>query len=647
MSRVYQRNLAEHLERWRFVRDARTPWDTEARIDRDYEAGKFWTPTELLSFRGRQQPATRYPILRPTINLVCGLEAMNRSDLKVLPRVPSQIQAAAARTKLTKYVQDVTHLDRHFSLGFRESSIVGVGWVEPSFNNNPAAACRIKAARIPSDYVYTDPAGIEPDLSDHLDWFRALWMRGEDLARLFPKFRREILAMCGLRESDSRSIESWSHSSDLSNFNGGNPPLFTGYANGANHGQQLDDHDMIDRHRGQVQAVERWYRCYEAQDYVRFRDGRVVVLTEENAMQIAAAIESGDAAWPETGVFCNIHVAIFAGDLLLHEGPSPYRHGRFPGVPLWAYTDENGRPCGLVRMARDTAKEYNARKTSILRKVLQTQFWVETGTFPNLDRARRALMANESLIEVAAGALAAGRIQAVDKTATLESEEKAAAENLELVKNITGVQPELLGMAQNADSGVAIEKLQNQGEIGLYTLFDNRNWALLTVGEMLQSMISDCFTEEMAVRVNDGAAGLSFLMVNQQMPDGTVQNDLSQDGCDVALALDAKSQTSMVTQLREINAYLANAPEEIKIAFAPELARLAALPNSQETIPMLEKLSAALLQRILGAGAPAAGPQVPPGAAGPPAPSVQQAPLTPAAPSVQPAPSAPPVQPAA
>lgn len=645
MSRVYQRNLGEHLGRWMFARDARSRTDREWKIDRDYEAGQFWTPMELLQFQGRNQPATRYPILRPTVNLVCGLEAMNRSDLKVLPRTPAQVDGAEARTKLTKYVSDVTKLDRHFSLAFRDASIVGVGWVELAYNNDPAAACRILSRRIQPEYVYTDPAGVEPDLSDALDWFRSVWMRGEDLARLFPKFSRDILAMCGIRPGAGRSVESWSHSSDLSNLNGGQPPLFTLYPTGYNHGQVLGDHDMgIDRHRGQVQAVERWYRSHEAHDFVRFRDGRVVELTEENALQLSEAIVSGDAAMPETGVFTKMNVAVFAGDILLSDGPSPYKHDRFPAVPIWAYEDEFRQPCGLIRMARDAAKEFNARKTSVLRKALQQQFWYEKGAFVNVDRARRALLSNESLIELADGGLA--KVKPVEKADDLQVELEAQKDNLDLVKTITSVVPELLGMANGADSGVAIEKLQNQGEIGLYTLFDNRNWALLSAGEILQSLIAETFTEEMAVRVTDSGRGLEFIHVNQQQPDGSVVNDITQDAFDVVLALDTKASTTMAAQVAALNGFLANADPAIKLAFAPEVAKLMALPDAAEMIPKLEALVNQLLQRII-APAPPAGPQVSPGAPAPgaSAPSVQPA-FNPA-PPVQPATSAPTVQPAA
>lgn len=638
--RTYQRDLAQHLERWRFVRDGRTRWDRESRIDRDYEAGQIWTADEMAVFEARKQPATRYQIIRPTINLVCGLEAQNRSDLKVLPRTPEHATSAEARTKLTKYVCDVTQLDRQFSLGFKEAAIVGVGWVELAYNSDPAAACRIKVRRVGADMMYRDPAGTEPDLSTDLDLFRALWMRGEDLARLFPKFKDRILAMCGLKAGGNPSLESMSHSSDYSNANGGEPPVSSGYGV-SNYGQQQDDRSLgIDRFKGQVQAVERWYRTVETLEYVRYKDGHVVELTDDNATQLAADIVAGRAAMPQKGSFSKMRVAVFAGDLLLSDAPSPYQHNRFPFVPIWAYEDENGEPCGLVRGIRDPAKEFNARRTSMLRRAIQQQYWIEANATPSLDRTRRALQAGESLIELNEGG--SSKIHPVEKTDTLQVEADLLNQAQDMVKTTSGVVPELLGQAQRATSGTAIQQLQQQGETGLYTLYDNRNWALQSAGEILQSLIAETFTEEMAVRVTDTGRGTEFLHVNQRQDDGSIRNDITQDAFDVVLSLDSKQNTNSLAQLEALNAFLSAADPAVKLAFAPEVARLAGLPNAEEMIPKLEQLTQHLLAGLMGQQPPGAapgGPQVPPGPPpGGPAPSVETAPHdTPGLPPVEPA----------
>jgi hypothetical protein len=632
-SRTYQRDLAEHLGRWRFVRDARARWDREARIDRDYEAGKIWTEQELLRFAARNQTATRYQVIRPTINLVCGLEAQNRSDLKVLPRTEAHIDSAEARTKLTKMVTDVTQLGRQYSIAFRDTCIVGAGWVEEGYNPDPAAAIRIKIQRVAPELIYRDPAGTEQDLSRDLDIFRALWMRGEDLARLFPKFKKDILAMCGLRADGDRSIESWSHSSDASNANGGQPPAWGSiYAGGGNYGQQLSDHDMgIDRHRGQVQAVERWYRTYESQDYVRFKDGRVVEVTDENVQQLAQHIVAGECGMPMTGTFAKMRVAVFAGEILLSDSPTPFKHDRFPFTPLWAYEDEYGQPCGIVRGIRDPAKEYNARRTSMLRKVMQQQYLVEPNAVGKggVDRMRRALASNESLIELGDNGLAG--FKALERGDTLQVEADLLNQAKDEIKSTSGVVPELLGEAARATSGIGIQRLQQQGETGLYTLFDNRNWALKTTGEKLQSLIAETFTDEMAVRITDTGRGIEFLKVNQKQPDGSIANDITQDAFDVVLSLDNQSDTNSLARLEAMNAFLANADPAIKLAFAPEVAKLGGLGS--DVVPKLEQLADQLLQRILGpqpGGAPppgAPGPQVPPGPPpGAPAPSVETAP---------------------
>lgn len=631
-------DLASHIRRFSLVRDARAPWDVEAKIDREYEAGKIWTPYELMTFFDRKQPAVRFELIRRMLNLICGIEATTRSDLKALPRTPKQVESAEAATKLLKFETDQIQFERIQARTFRDAGLVGCGYTELGFTSDPAAN-RIFGKRVAPELIYPDPASVEPDWSDALDVHRALWMRGEDLARLFPQYRREILTMCGLYDDD-HSYQRLAHSSDYANMHNGDAPRLPANYSGFNHGQQMfpvgDDQHMLDRGQGMVMAVERWYRVYEARDYVKFRDGRVFTLTEENALQLSEAILSGDAQMPETGMFCNIRCAVHAGDLLLSDAESPYNHGRFPFVPTWAYEDENGKPCGVVRGARDPQKEFAARRSSAMKRALSNSWFAEKGAFTNADRARRQMAQNDAFIDVADGALRGGKLLKVDTSASNQVEMEMIAQAQQQVYDSAGVTQELLGRSGTAHSGTAIERLQNQGQTALFTLFQNRDWAQETCGRVLMSLIQDSYTEEKAVRVTDSGRGLQFITINQQTPDG-VANDITQAEFDVVLALQAAQSTNMLAQLDAINAYLANAPDWLKAAFAPEVARLMSLPDAAETIPMIEKLTAAFLQQMLGGGQPQpmAGEAMPPQVS---APAVQPAPpAVPPAPTVQPA----------
>ena len=621
MGYIRQASLADHLGRYQVQVEGRMYEDTQARIDSDYESGRIWTPTEERTFRNRNQVATSYQIIRPLINLVCGIEATGRSDAKIEARTPQMQGASEARTKLSKYVSVVTKFDRKFSRAFRETIIEGRSFVSVSFERNPSKP-GIANHYVPRANVYVDPAALEPDLEDAYDLTEVKWLRPENVVALAPKFKRDILASSGIPISPGSSI-GWDHSSDMSNMNNGDPPIFFGGQTGYdlnNYGQQPSNGDhYYDRKRGLIKVMNRWYRTYVTKSYVMYKDGRIFYVTDENAHELAENIIDGNAFMPESFRFCQMRVALFTQDILLGDSDSPYAFDGFPHTPLNAYLDENKRPCGIVRAARDPAKEYNTRRTSMLRKGVQTQYFYEQGAFIDDAKAKTELLGGEAFIKMAPNGF--NKIREVDKQTALEVDSQLMEQAKQGVSTCTGIIPELLGYSSRTVSGVAVDQLQRQGELGLYTLFDMRNDSLLDHFNKIQALIPDAFSREQDIRITDKSSGLGFVRINQKTENGVI-NDVTQMGYDTTLSLDKQRNTNAAAQLEALNVFLNNCDPMIKMAFTADMARLANLPNAEETIPKLEKITDTMIARVLGQGSPAA---VPPGAEVAPPPEAPEA----------------------
>lgn len=598
---AYQDPIRIHRSRWESAKQHRAAWTREARTDLKFAAGKTWTPQELAVFQDEGRRPTDYNLVLPMLNLVSGIEAQTRSDIKVLPRAPRDVETAEALTKILKYVSDQNNQGRQLSRAFRDCIALGIGWMEVGYNPDIMAE-PIMSKRIDPFDIWIDPSCRQPDLSDAKEIFRAVWVDAEDLAARYPKHREAILNLA--TDRDDQGLIS---TGDYTRDEGDIPPVSLWEDDGVGQAPSL-----LDKTRRPLRPVERWYRADEKAVFCLYRDGRIVEVTQDNALECARAILSGEASRRE-GMAKRVRVAVFVGDLLLEEAASPYTHGRFPFVPLWAYEDEKGRPMGLIRLVRDPQKEFNARRTHMLKRALSRQVWYEEGAFADVDQAREEMALHDGMVAVNRGALASGMVQIRDNLESTPIEADLLMQAKVQIQDATGVTPELMGRQTNANSGKAIEARQNQGQTTLYTLFDNRNGALEQIGEMELALVQDTYTQEQAIRITESNKGLGFITINQRQPDGTILNNITQGRYDTVVAEVPASPTEQLAQFQALAEFLEGVDPMIKVHFLPDLMKLGNLPNALE---YAEKAQA-IIDRLTNP-APAAPPGgLPPEAAGP------------------------------
>jgi hypothetical protein len=514
---------------------------------------------------------------------------MNRQDLKVLPNTQPHAQTAEALTKVVKTVNNQNLASRQLSRSFRHAAGIGIGWVEVAQNEDDLDGRNILIrSRNPFD-IWTAPEMREPDLSDCRDLFRAMWLEPSRLALLFPQFEKEIHGLVGRREETERS-----HSRDYTNLNGDRPPV-------RKWGEDGFEFGGVDTNRNLVRAVERWYRLDQRAVVCKHRDGRAFEVTEQMIPEVAYYL-AHNLATLRKSIIRRMRIAMFAGELLLQDAPSPYSHGEFPLTPLWAYEDEEGRPMGLVRQDREPQKEFSARRTSALKKALMRQLWHERGAFTDIDRAVAAAGQHDGEIEINPGYFE--KVKLVNDLQSSQAEIQFAEQARMMVQDWAGVTRELAGQNSNATSGVAIQSRQSQGQASLFTLYDNRNWCQQRVGELTLALIQDTFTEEQTVRVTDSRKGLDFITLNQRGPGGIILNNVQQGKYDVTLTEVPIAPTDRSQQLTALTQYFQILPAAFQAALAPEVARLADLPNSEDLVAKLEQL---VDRFVLGQTDPAAG----------------------------------------
>ena len=194
-----------------------------------------------------------------------------------------------------------------------------------------------------------------------------------------------------------------------------------------------------------------------------------------------------------------IYQDVFSGNLMLRRQEiSPYRHGQFPIVPVFAYVEDTGRKMesfGIVKNLVDLQDEKNKRHsqfTDILNRA------PKGGGFYQMS----AVDAEQIKALSTPGAWVGVRGNIKDKVQSSSANyigilghyqwlEKQAEED---AKSISGINDSLIGMPTNSrESGIAAQTRIQQGLTTMQELFDNLNTAKILVAEQLLSNIQQFY----------------------------------------------------------------------------------------------------------------------------------------------------------
>lgn len=575
--------LERHERRWQEAKDASMNIKREIFKDLQVLRGDVFSDKEKEVFKNQDREPPNYPLALPMVNIVCGTEGQNRTDIKLYPVGPGDVDGARAMTQVVRKEARDVDLKRKMSLQFRHAASVGIGWLRTGFSTYVDAPSELDL-EVPDPLdVWVDPASRNPDLSDAKDLFVRKFLAPVQLARIFPAHAKDILKLKGVDADYMRDL--W-HSSDYTNQHGD-------YPNVDSDAYQLGDAGHRRGRAKLLEAVERWYRIDRWIKAVKHKDGRYwevgPTINQDLLYWLSEQVLDGQAFEVE-GMIRDIRYAVFCEDLLLGDFESPHKHRRFPLVPMWGYQDEYGNPFGLVRVVRSAVKDFNARAANLLNRALKRQVWVEENAVDDIDKMVEEMSYSDGVITLKPGAISRNAVIFKDDLQASPLEGNLLSLSQRFVTDQAGVTEEMSGQKTNVESGVGIRQKIAQSQTALFTLFDNRSWTQKRVAELMISDIQQVYTEEMAVRITEDTRGVDWIFINKKDPTtGAILNDVRQASFDVEVGEVPMSVNDRMAQFEALAQFLAPMPPEVKLMFASKMATLADIPDSQDVANKIEE----------------------------------------------------------
>lgn len=463
--------------------------------------GEQWSYADAEDVRDRGQNPVVYNEIKPTIDWLIGTERRARVDFVVVAEDEGDEadNDAEIKTKLLKYLEATNNGGYERSWAAEDAFKAGIGWLELGIRQDKSGPPVYKGAVPWRDILWDSLGASKRDLSDARYLFRIKVVDFDVAVACFPGKRAELESV--VQAGDALTV--------FGETMGGSGAII-----GLDQFSGVDDRlDFITSKpvdslnaRKRVMLIECWSRD-----------------------PVERSVEAGNMGDP---VEFRVHCSIMTEQDTLIEGRSPFKHDRFPYVPVWAYINRRTRlPYSPIVPLIGPQEALNHRMSKSLWEASANQVWLEAGAVNSEvmgpEELRAEFNAPDGMAVFADGALAAGRVQPRDKPSAVQHQMMLAERDSLMIRSMSGVTGENRGERTGAVSGKAVLAKQDQGSLLTAELFDNLLFSRQLEGEIELSLCEQFCVEPMTVRTNGDGGAIDRTKINQPQPDGTYLNDIS------------------------------------------------------------------------------------------------------------------------
>jgi len=282
-----------------------------------------------------------------------------------------------------------------------------------------------------------------------------------------------------------------------------------------------------------------------------------------------------------------VTLAIVVNNRVMYDGPNPFGIDRYPFVPVFAYFEPDvpyfeWKIQGIVRSLRDAQFLYSRRKVielDILESQINSGMKVMEGSLVDDNDAFLSGQGRGLFIKSTAP-LGMDSVQPIQPPQVPPSMIQLSEILSKEIMDISGVNEELMGSADDDKAGILSMLRQGAGLTTLQTLFDNLDRSQKLLGELTMSMIQNNFTPGKVQRILGEKPSEQFFNKSFQKFDAVVAE---------GVLTETQRKASFITLLEM---------QKIGIAIPPELlVEKAPIPEKKDLIEAITKQQQAAQQQ--------------------------------------------------
>ena len=462
-----------------------------------------WSHEDAETVRNRGQFPVVYNEVKPTIDWLIGTERKTRVDFFIVAEAGGDEAAAdaEAKTKLMKYLDDSNRAGFERSYAFENAMKAGMGWLEVGLRGDKTGSPIYVGAESWRNILW-DSMASKRDLSDARYIFRIKVVDLDVAKAMFPDKETE-LESCVQSGDDETVFREWMGGAGLIS----GLDSFRGAGNGELDYMTAKPVDLFNA-RERIMLIECWSR------------------------EPFANTEPGPFGIADPVTF-KISCCVMTEKDMLIESWSPFRHERFPFIPVWAYRNSRtGLPYGPIFPLIGPQEAKNHRMSRSLYEASANQVWLEEDAFNaevmDIDELRTELDSPDGTAIFARGALSGNKVRDRPNQGKAQFQMALAQQDTEAIRMMAGVNGENRGLDTNSISGKAVLAKQEQGGLLTMELFDNTLFARQMEGEMTLSLAEQFITQPLTVRNPSDSGRFDYTQINEPTADGQYINDITQ-----------------------------------------------------------------------------------------------------------------------
>jgi len=544
--------------------------------DHKFYDGDQWEEDDKTELKDRGQKATVFNQIKPTCDWVIGTEKRTRIDYLVLPRGKEDRPLAETKTKILKYVSDINKEQFHRSRAFEDSVKSGLGWLEAGVKSDiddDPVFVRWEDWR----NIWWDTLHVEPDYTDGRYLFRSKWVDFDVAASMFPD-RLGIVRLAV--QKDDLYWQEEDQQIDVDPVEGE-----AGFAL-----ELSGDTGVTTWARNRVRLIEAWYKEPMRGKIMKGKDIGTLngVMYDEQSENHQALVQEGLASTVDA-IRMGVRIMIFCSRGILHDGPTPYNHNRFPFVPIWANRKKvDNSPYGMIRQLRDPQEDLNKRRSKALHILNTRQVVADENATDDWDDIKQEVDRPDGLIRVKQGT----RFDFQTDTQLAGEHIMLMNQDAEYIERTGGVNDEMMGRQTNAVSGKAITARQELGTTLTMTMFDNLRLAFQLIGELKLSLVEQFYTEEKTIRIQGAPNEWDFVDLNYQDPEtGEMTNDITASQAD--FVIDSQNFTASMRQaaFEQLTSMLEKLPPELAMAMLDIIVDMSDVPLKETLVQRIRDIT--------------------------------------------------------
>lgn len=525
------------------------------------------------AIEARGQQAIVFDRIAPQIDWLIGTERRTRIDYRVDPRDnldKATTQDALNKTKLLKWLDDTGGASFQRSRAFAIAMKAGLAWVEIQADVDQSSGSPVIEVHLSWREVLHDSFGSTEDPQTMRYIFRIKVVDLDLAVAHFPQ-KKEALLRVRQNAASLDTMTTWM------NIPGAVLDLQALFGGGTND-QGLAPMPMANMFNGRdrVLLLEAWTR----EPMRKGPDGkRSTNLNDPVCMRP--------------------YVTIMTEHEIIEEAWSPYKHDRFPFIPVWAYRESRtGLPYSPVRRAIDKQDGLNNTMSRAHFEIATNQVVAEVGTFDD-----EVMTAEDVRTEVddPNGTI----ILATGKKGTFEVRKGFDKAEMHLVladryagalDEASSITRENTGRDSAPVSGIARQVKEAQGSVMSAELFDNLLQSHKWSGEIKLSVVEQYMVKPIAIPIPGERGQHEMLALNQPNADGTYTNDITERSARFVISEQpwrASLAAAQFSEMMELLTQLASVSPQVVLSILDLVFEFADIPNKQTFLERIRSVTGA------------------------------------------------------